>query len=101
MLAAILNVGAGLAAEAPPDPALVVAGAETYHNRCSPCHGEALRNQSGGESFDLRKLQPDERDRFFQSVLGGKDKMPAWQGLLKTDEIESIWAYIRSINDRK
>jgi len=55
----------------------VKAGAEIYAQRCAPCHGEELNNVSGGWSFDLRRLRPDEHDRFVDSVTTGKDNMPS------------------------
>jgi mono/diheme cytochrome c family protein len=75
------------------------AGAEFYALRCSPCHGDELNNP-GGPAFDLRKLRPDEHDRFVDSVTAGKDTMPSWYGLLTTAEIDAIWAYIRATVDR-
>jgi mono/diheme cytochrome c family protein len=79
---------------------LVESGAWLYANRCAGCHGEELRNYSGGPAFDLRRLRPDEHDRFVQSVISGKDNMPSWYGVLKAEEIEAIWAYIRATVDR-
>jgi mono/diheme cytochrome c family protein len=76
------------------------AGAAVYALRCSSCHGEGLNNTSGGWSFDLRKLRPDEHDRFVDSVTTGKDNMPSWYGILSDEEIESIWAYIRATVDK-
>ncbi len=76
------------------------AGAGIYANRCAGCHGEELRNTSGGWSFDLRRLRPDEHDRFVNSVTAGKDNMPSWYGILRDDEIEAIWAYIRATVDK-
>jgi mono/diheme cytochrome c family protein len=75
-------------------------GATLYALRCSGCHGEQLRNLSGGWSFDLRRLRPDEHDRFVESVTNGKDNMPSWYGVLKTQEIDAIWAYIRATVDK-
>ena len=89
-----------------PSPALAVegsrveAGAEIYAQRCAPCHGEDLHNVSGGWSFDLRRLRPDEHDRFVDSVTSGKDNMPSWYGILNSEEIEAIWAYIRAAVDK-
>jgi hypothetical protein len=40
-------------------------GAALYELRCSGCHRENLRNVSGGWSFDLRSLRPDEHDRLW------------------------------------
>ena len=78
---------------------LVEAGTEIYAQRCAGCHGEDLHNTSGGWSFDLRRLRPDEHDRFVDSVTSGKDNMPSWYGVLKSEEIEAIWAYIRATVD--
>jgi mono/diheme cytochrome c family protein len=76
------------------------AGAETYVQRCAPCHLEELNNVSGGWSFDLRRLRPDEHDRFVDSVTTGKDNMPSWYGILNSEEIEAVWAYIRATVDK-
>jgi mono/diheme cytochrome c family protein len=75
-------------------------GAQIYVDRCSGCHGENLRNTSGGWSFDLRRLRPDEHDRFVESVTTGKDNMPSWYGILKPEDIDAIWAYIRATVDK-
>ena len=45
------------------------AGAQVYALRCSGCHGVELNNTSGGQVFDLRKLRPEDHDRFVDSVL--------------------------------
>jgi mono/diheme cytochrome c family protein len=82
------------------DPSLAEKGANVYALRCEGCHGEGLRNTSGGWSFDLRRLRPDEHDRFVESVISGKDNMPSWYGVLQADEIEAIWAYIRATVDK-
>ena len=79
---------------------LVEKGDTLYHNRCAGCHGEQLKAFAGGPAFDLRRLRPDEHDRFAESVISGKDNMPSWYGILKPDEIEAIWAYIRATVDR-
>jgi mono/diheme cytochrome c family protein len=76
------------------------AGATVYALRCSGCHGVDLNNTSGGQVFDLRKLRPEEHDRFVSSVISGKDNMPSWYGILTAAEIDAIWAYIRATVDR-
>ena len=76
-------------------------GAQIYENYCSNCHGEELRNTSGGVTFDLRKLRPDEHDRFLESVTNGKKDMPPWGDVLDRDKMEAIWAYIRATVDKK
>jgi mono/diheme cytochrome c family protein len=82
------------------EPSQAEKGASIYALRCEGCHGEGLRNTSGGWSFDLRRLRPDEHDRFVESVNSGKDNMPSWYGVLKADEIEAIWFYIRATVDK-
>ena len=78
----------------------VAAGATIYADYCSHCHGEQLQNTSGGVTFDLRRLRPDERSRFVNSVLNGKSQMPPWRGVLSLEQIECIWLYIRANVDR-
>ena len=82
------------------DAAKVEAGATIYGDYCSSCHGEQLRNTSGGVTFDLRRLRDEDRDRFVGAVLDGKRQMPPWRGALDMEQIESIWAYIRATVDR-
>ena len=80
--------------------AQVAAGERVYSDYCSNCHGEGLRNTSGGVTFDLRRLRSEDHDRFMGSVLDGKRQMPPWRGALDTEQIESIWAYIRATVDQ-
>ncbi len=78
----------------------VATGEQIYSDYCSNCHGEGLRNTSGGVTFDLRRLRPEEHDRFVGSVLDGKRQMPPWRGVLDQQQVESIWAFIRATVDR-
>jgi mono/diheme cytochrome c family protein len=80
--------------------AKVEAGATIYGDYCSSCHGEQLRNTSGGVTFDLRRLRPEDRDRFDKAVLDGKGPMPPWRGVLRMEQVDAIWAYIRATVDR-
>jgi len=48
--------------------AQVAAGERVYSDYCSNCHGEGLRNTSGGVTFDLRRLRGEDRDRFVGAV---------------------------------
>jgi len=78
-----------------PSPALAQEGAELFGQICSHCHGIHMVNP-GNSSFDLRKFPHDQRDRFFNSVTHGKGNMPPWGDILKPEEIEAIWAYVRT-----
>jgi len=70
-------------------------GARLYEKNCSNCHGDDLQNNSS-VAFDLRRLRAEEHARFTDSVLHGKKAMPSWQGVLSTEQIEDLWAYVRS-----
>ena len=76
-------------------PDLVKKGARTYDNNCAQCHGDKLVN-SGGAAFDLKRLRDNERPRFNNSVLNGKNAMPAWHGIIKDPDLDALWAYIRT-----
>ena len=86
-------------AQTAPDAKQVAAGEQIYADYCSNCHGEGL-NTSGGMTFDLRRLRPQDRDRFNSAVLDGKRQMPPWRGALDPAQIDAIWAYVRATNDR-
>lgn len=75
------------------DPVLVKAGAERYNMYCQRCHGLNMVNQGGG-SFDLRTFPLHDKARFVNSVTKGKRAMPAWGGVLRTDDLEALWNYI-------
>ena len=85
--------GFGAPARAQDDDA-VAAGQALYGTHCAECHGARLVNT--GSAFDLRTLAPDERARFDMSVMNGKGQMPAWAGQLTKDDLDKLWAYIRS-----
>lgn len=67
-------------------------GADAYARHCSACHGARMKNPEG--SFDLLIFPKDGKERFTRSVSKGKNSMPPWEGLLKPEEIEALWAYV-------
>ncbi len=67
-------------------------GSDTYARHCSPCHGVRMKNPEG--SFDLPTFPKDAPERFKTSVSKGKSSMPPWEGLLKSEEIDALWAYV-------
>lgn len=79
------------------DKALADAGAEIYDANCAECHGARMVNT--GSAFDLKMLMADERARFDKSVMEGKNQMPAWRGTLSAQDLDKLWAYIRSQAD--
>jgi mono/diheme cytochrome c family protein len=73
-------------------PEQVRAGAEIFERNCAPCHGPQMRDPES--AFDLRKFPHNQHDRFVTSVTRGKNQMPPWGDMLKSDEIEALWAYV-------
>jgi len=70
------------------------AGQEVYVEHCAQCHGERL--MATGAAPDLKLLRADQRARFDDIVRDGKGQMPAWTGIITNEQIDQIWAYIRS-----
>jgi mono/diheme cytochrome c family protein len=73
-------------------PELVAAGADIYERNCSPCHGPRMLDPQS--AFNLRNFPPDQHDRFVNSVTRGKNQMPPWGDMLKSDDVEALWAYV-------
>ena len=76
------------------DSKKIQAGERVYNNYCFTCHGENL--VSSGQTFDLRRLRPEDRSRFETSVNNGKGQMPPWKGVLSNEEIDEVWHFIRA-----
>jgi len=93
MLISLFNISV-CAAVAQGAESSVAAGEDLYKEHCETCHGEGLRNP--GSSFDLKQLRAEEASRFVRSVLGGKGQMPPWKGVLSTEDLSALWAYIRA-----
>ena len=87
-----LGFGAGIAQAA--DPA--EQGREVYVELCVTCHGRDMV-APGAISFDLRKFPKDDFDRFRNAVLNGKGQaMPPWRGKISDQDLDDLWAYVRS-----
>ncbi len=66
-----------------------------YNDMCATCHGKDMMNP--GLAFDLRKFPTDDKARFVTSVNKGKGTgMPPWEGKLSAEEIDLLWAYVKS-----
>jgi mono/diheme cytochrome c family protein len=72
----------------------IAAGEQVYEEHCASCHGEKLR--STGAMPDLKEQRADGRTRFDEMVMKGRGQMPAWQGVVGREELDQLWAYIRS-----
>jgi mono/diheme cytochrome c family protein len=71
-------------------------GGTVFELKCQVCHGPNMVTPGGGAVFDLRKFPLDDKPRFVNSVLKGKNAMPAWEGIITTPEIEALWEYIQT-----
>jgi mono/diheme cytochrome c family protein len=92
-LACFLMTAPAVAEEARSFPNDQIAiGAELYAVNCSPCHG--ARMQDPGAAFNLRRLSPEQRERFVNSVTRGKNQMPPWGDFFKPEQLEALWAYV-------
>jgi mono/diheme cytochrome c family protein len=75
---------------------MVDKGKSLYAHHCSHCHGFNMVN-AGTIAFDLRQFPHDDKARFVRSVTEGKNgRMPQWGDLLKPEEIEEIWTYVKT-----
>jgi mono/diheme cytochrome c family protein len=70
-------------------------GRRLFGTICSHCHGPNMVNPGNG-SFDLRTFPHDGKERFVTSLTKGKGNMPPFEGKLNSDEIDDLWAYIRT-----
>jgi len=75
-------------------PEQIRKGAAIYGQNCAPCHGSRMMDPEA--AFDLRKFPPGEKSRFVRSVTKGINAMPPWGDLLKEDDVEALWAYVRA-----
>ncbi len=85
----------------------VAKGQALFATKCAMCHGKDLKgNPAMGKvlKLDPAKLALANKDVAAKSdadlitvTTKGKDKMPAQEAKLKTDEIANIIAYVRSV----
>ncbi len=85
--------GASASAQSPPFPSEQVArGAQLFAQNCATCHGTRMRNPQW--AIDLHTFPRDNKERFVDSVMNGKRNMPAWDDVLKPDDVDALWAYV-------
>jgi mono/diheme cytochrome c family protein len=75
-------------------PEQITKGAALYEQNCSPCHGNRMLDPNS--AFDLRTFPADQKARFVNSVVKGLNAMPPWGDLLKPEDVEALWAYVRA-----
>ncbi|MDB5858663.1 MAG: cytochrome oxidase Cbb3 [Ramlibacter sp.] len=68
-------------------------GRQLYGSFCARCHGLNMVTP-GSAFFDLRTITADQQERFERSVNQGLRAMPAWGGILKPGDVQSLWLYV-------
>lgn len=74
-------------------------GRITYTTYCQTCHGSNGRGELAGTPNFTRGqsiMKPD--SSLFKSIINGKNAMPAFQGVLKNEEIYNVISYIRNFH---
>ena len=90
---ALALYGASVAAQSSRfEPEQISKGAALFARNCAPCHGAHMVDPQS--AFDLRKFPPDEKTRFVNVLVRGKNAMPPLGGLFAPDEIDALWAYV-------
>jgi mono/diheme cytochrome c family protein len=79
------------------------AGETLYKAKCAMCHGPDGKGEVPmGKKLNARNLgstevQSQSDAQLVEVVTKGKNKMPAYDGKLKPDEIKALVAYIREL----
>jgi mono/diheme cytochrome c family protein len=99
-LAAMIAASVASAEQATPsladNAAQIQQGRALYERLCSHCHGFNMVTP-GTVAYDLREFPHDAKTRFVDSVTHGKNnRMPPWGDMLSPEQIDEIWAYVRS-----
>jgi mono/diheme cytochrome c family protein len=85
-----------IARSAEPSAADVALGRDAYNELCAACHGRDMVI-AGGLAFDLRRFPAEDLERFRKAVIEGKGPaMPAWRDKITEDDLNVLWAYVRS-----
>lgn len=81
--------------------------ASTFKAKCALCHGAdgkgdtPVGKKMGAKDFSSPEVQKQSDSDLQQIVTKGKNKMPAYDGKLKPEEIKALVAYIRQLSKGK
>jgi mono/diheme cytochrome c family protein len=90
------NKSAAAAESEQTEAAMAAQGKSLYEEHCSHCHGFNMVNP-GIIAYDLRHFPHNDKTRFVRSVTTGKNgRMPAWGDVLSANDIDELWAYIKT-----
>jgi cytochrome c6 len=76
--------------------------ADLYKSKCQSCHGADGKATTVGKKLGARDFQdPDvvsmSEEDLVKTTTDGKNKMPAYKGKLKEDQIKALAQYIKEI----
>ncbi len=72
-------------------------GSQLFSTNCQACHGQ--KGAGGAGPKLLRNPILDNQDRFWETVLQGRNAMPAWGAILKRQDIADIHAWLQSLKE--
>ena len=83
-------------------PAADSATAALYKSKCQACHGADGKATTVGKKLGARDFQdPDvakmSEEELVKITTDGKNKMPAYKGKLKEDQIQALAKYIKEM----
>lgn len=72
-------------------------GKTIYATYCQSCHGDnGAGSLSGVPNFTRGQSLMKSDARLFDTIIGGSNAMPAFQGVLKDEDIYDVISYIRN-----
>ena len=76
--------------------------AELYKSKCQSCHGPDGKATTIGKKLGARDFQDPDVAKMSEEELAkittdGKNKMPAYKGKLKDDQIKALARYIKDM----
>jgi cytochrome c6 len=84
-------------------PAFADSGAETYKAKCSACHSVSGAGDTMlGRNLKLRSLASDDvqkesDEQLFTIISKGKNRMPAFDKKLSSDQIHGLVKHLRTL----
>jgi mono/diheme cytochrome c family protein len=78
-------------------------GQALFKAKCAMCHGtDATGNTAMGKKFNIPDLRAPEIQRktkaeLVNAIARGKNKMPAFEGKLTSDEVNELATYVRQL----
>lgn len=78
---------------------------KTYKSKCEACHGadgggSEVGKKLGTHDFHSSQVQSQSDADLSQIIAKGKNKMPAYEKSLKSDEIKGLVAYMRELGKK-